>query len=87
MTHDPNYLKYVVQMQVYKMSFICWFNAIVGPENDQLLKSSIYPVYYIKGKVCVMALIFIIQRKGQNITFMDYSAENDTKFVTKVEIH
>ena len=69
------------------MSFICWVNAIVGPEIDQLLKSSIYPVYYIKGKVCVMALIFIIQRKGQNITFMDYSAENDTKFVTKVEIH
>ena len=46
MTHDPNYLKYIVQMQVYKMTFICGFSAIVGPENDQSLKSSIYPVYY-----------------------------------------
>ena len=48
MTHGPNYLKYIVQMQVYKMTFICWFNAIVGLENDQLLKSSIYSVYYIQ---------------------------------------
>ena len=46
-THDPNDLKNIVQMQVYQMVFICGFIAIVGPENDQLLKSSIYPVFCI----------------------------------------
>ena len=47
MTHDPNDLKNLVQMQVYPMVFICGFIAIVDPENDQLLKSSIYPVFCI----------------------------------------
>ena len=47
MTHDPNDQENIVQMQVYQMALICWFIAIVGPENDQLLKSLIYPVFCI----------------------------------------
>ena len=47
MTHDPNGLKNIVQMQVYQMVFICGSIAIVGPENDQLLKFSIYSVFCI----------------------------------------
>ena len=47
MTHDPNGLKNIVQMQAYQMVFICRSIAIVGPETDQLLKSSIYSVFCI----------------------------------------
>ena len=45
--HAKDDLKTIVQMQVYQMVFICGFIAIVGPENDQLLKSSIYSVFCI----------------------------------------
>ena len=45
--HDRIQLKSIDQMQVYRMPFICGSIGLVGRENNQLLKSSIYPVFCI----------------------------------------
>ena len=64
MTHDPNYLKYIVKMQVYKNVFYLLGQCYCGTWKWPIIE--------------IFNLPRLLHKR---------EAENDTKFVTKVEIH